>query len=47
MTHFEEEMAEEDSSGNTVMMKILGPVVTFVNHPWKMYPVGVLFGFGE
>ncbi|KAJ2919178.1 hypothetical protein MD484_g1195, partial [Candolleomyces efflorescens] len=27
-------------------MRILGPVVTFVNRPWKMYPVGVLFGFG-
>lgn len=28
------------------MMKIIGPVVTFVDRPWKMYPVGVLFGFG-
>jgi len=29
-----------------LMMRILGPVITFVNRPWKMYPVGVLFGFG-
>ncbi|GLB38369.1 putative NiCoT transporter (TC 2.A.52) family protein [Lyophyllum shimeji] len=28
------------------MMRILGPIMTFVNRPWKMYPVGVLFGFG-
>ncbi|KAF5385618.1 hypothetical protein D9757_005552 [Collybiopsis confluens] len=31
---------------HTVMMRIIGPVVTFVNKPWKMYPVGVLFGLG-
>ncbi|KAI0763623.1 high-affinity nickel-transport protein-domain-containing protein [Trametes elegans] len=31
---------------NTLMMKVIGPVVTFVDRPWKMYPVGVLFGFG-
>ncbi|KAI0643135.1 NicO-domain-containing protein [Trametes meyenii] len=34
------------SHGNTLMMKVIGPVVTFVDRPWKMYPVGVLFGFG-
>ncbi|TFK52602.1 NicO-domain-containing protein [Heliocybe sulcata] len=40
--------AEEDAKINTnmLMMRILGPVVKFVNQPWKMYPVGVLFGFG-
>lgn len=37
---------ESESHGNTLMMKILGPIVTFVDKPWKMYPVGVLFGFG-
>jgi len=26
------------------MLRILGPVINFVNHPWKMYPVGLLFG---
>ncbi|KIK57282.1 hypothetical protein GYMLUDRAFT_204164 [Collybiopsis luxurians FD-317 M1] len=29
-----------------LMMRIVGPIVTFVNKPWKMYPVGVLFGLG-
>ncbi|KAF9651590.1 NicO-domain-containing protein [Thelephora ganbajun] len=32
--------------GNTLLMKIIGPVITFVDRPWKMYPVGLLFGFG-
>ncbi|KAJ6559097.1 NicO-domain-containing protein [Mycena vulgaris] len=37
----------EDSTHNhMLMMRILGPVITFVNKPWKMYPVGLLFGFG-
>jgi high-affinity nickel-transport protein len=49
----------------TLMVRILGPILTFVDRPWKvwnpepptyevdrlfhqqMYPVGVLFGFGE
>ncbi|KZT34588.1 NicO-domain-containing protein [Sistotremastrum suecicum HHB10207 ss-3] len=37
---------EQDEGHNTIMMKILGPVTRFVNRPWKMYIVGVLFGFG-
>lgn len=41
------EFRESKSHGNTLMMKLLGPIVTFVDRPWKMYPVGVLFGFGE
>ncbi|KAF5369270.1 hypothetical protein D9758_002785 [Tetrapyrgos nigripes] len=28
------------------LMRIIGPVITFVDRPWKMYPVGILFGFG-
>ena len=27
-------------------MRILGPLINFVDRPWKMYPVGILFGFG-
>ena len=46
MTHFDQEIDAEDGKGNTIMMRIIGPIVTFVNKPWKMYPVGVLFGFG-
>ncbi|KZT60290.1 NicO-domain-containing protein [Calocera cornea HHB12733] len=30
----------------TLMIRILGPVMRVVDKPWKMYPVGVLFGFG-
>ncbi|KAI0304491.1 high-affinity nickel-transport protein-domain-containing protein [Multifurca ochricompacta] len=42
-----EDMSEDDGQyNNTIMMKILGPVVRFVDRPWKMYPVGLLFGFG-
>ncbi|KAH9065490.1 NicO-domain-containing protein [Lactarius vividus] len=42
-----EDVLEDDGQySNTIMMKILGPVVRFVDRPWKMYPVGVLFGFG-
>jgi len=42
------DVPEDDGQyNNTIMMKILGPVVRFVDHPWKMYPVGLLFGFGE
>ncbi|KIK79907.1 hypothetical protein PAXRUDRAFT_833867 [Paxillus rubicundulus Ve08.2h10] len=29
-----------------LMMRFLGPLVNFVDRPWKMYPVGVLFGLG-
>lgn len=46
-SHFELELDAEESRGNTLTMRIIGPIVTFVNRPWKMYPVGVLFGFGE
>ncbi|KAK7469310.1 hypothetical protein VKT23_003794 [Stygiomarasmius scandens] len=31
---------------NMLLMRIIGPVITFVDRPWKMYPVGILFGFG-
>ncbi|KAJ7505996.1 NicO-domain-containing protein [Mycena galericulata] len=37
---------EDHKHNHMLMMRILGPVITFVNVPWKMYPVGVLFGFG-
>ncbi|KAJ6605678.1 high-affinity nickel-transport protein-domain-containing protein [Mycena sp. CBHHK59/15] len=37
---------EGPKHNHMLMMRILGPVITFVNQPWKMYPVGILFGFG-
>ncbi|KAF8073736.1 NicO-domain-containing protein [Lyophyllum atratum] len=36
----------EPQHNHMLMMRILGPMMKFVNRPWKMYPVGVLFGFG-
>ncbi|PBK74915.1 NicO-domain-containing protein [Armillaria solidipes] len=41
-----EETIEDPKHGHMLMMRILGPIITFVNKPWKMYPVGILFGFG-
>ncbi|TFK40851.1 high-affinity nickel-transport protein-domain-containing protein [Crucibulum laeve] len=40
------EEKDDPKHNHMIMMRILGPVITFVNRPWKMYPVGVLFGFG-
>ncbi|TEB29128.1 NicO-domain-containing protein [Coprinellus micaceus] len=37
---------EDNQPHRTLTMRIVGPIITFVNRPWKMYPVGVLFGFG-
>ena len=33
--------------GGGCLVRILGPLLRAVDRPWKMYPVGVLFGFGE
>ncbi|KAK0221791.1 NicO-domain-containing protein [Armillaria fumosa] len=41
-----EDTVEDPKHGHMLMMRILGPIITFVNKPWKMYSVGVLFGFG-
>ncbi|KAF9451826.1 NicO-domain-containing protein [Macrolepiota fuliginosa MF-IS2] len=40
----ENEPTRQPGQDSMLMMRILGPIVTFVNRPWKMYPVGVLFG---
>ncbi|KAF9242515.1 NicO-domain-containing protein [Melanogaster broomeanus] len=37
---------ETPPNQNMLMMRLLGPLVNFVNRPWKMYPVGLLFGLG-
>ncbi|KAF8889993.1 high-affinity nickel-transport protein-domain-containing protein [Gymnopilus junonius] len=41
-----EDVTADPKENHMLMMRILGPIVNFVNRPWKMYPVGVLFGFG-
>ncbi|KDQ11070.1 hypothetical protein BOTBODRAFT_190028 [Botryobasidium botryosum FD-172 SS1] len=45
LTH-EEFTAQASQDTRTLVLRILGPVTKFVDRPWKMYPVGVLFGFG-
>ncbi|KGB74229.1 high-affinity nickel-transporter [Cryptococcus deuterogattii 99/473] len=32
--------------GGGCMVRVVGPILRAVDRPWKMYPVGVLFGFG-
>ena len=32
--------------GGGCLIRIIGPLLRSVNRPWKMYPVGILFGFG-
>ncbi|KLO05649.1 NicO-domain-containing protein [Schizopora paradoxa] len=46
MTRGEDVDFEITDREKTIMLRILGPVTRFVNRPWKMYPVGVLFGLG-
>ncbi|KAJ3514140.1 hypothetical protein NLJ89_g2553 [Agrocybe chaxingu] len=41
-----EDVERDPKLNQTIMMRIIGPIITFVDRPWKMYPVGVLFGFG-
>jgi high-affinity nickel-transport protein len=33
--------------GGGCLVRIVGPLLRTVDRPWKMYPVGVLFGFGK
>jgi len=39
-------LALDEHHNHMLMMRLLGPIIRFVDKPWKMYPVGVLFGFG-
>ncbi|KAF8799008.1 NicO-domain-containing protein [Phlegmacium glaucopus] len=41
-----DDVPRHPKENHMLMMRILGPIITFVNRPWKMYPVGVLFGLG-
>ena len=33
--------------GGGLLVRIIGPVLKTVDRPWKLYPVGLLFGLGE
>ncbi|WWD15794.1 hypothetical protein CI109_100218 [Kwoniella shandongensis] len=47
-----DESGEENGSdpkkiyGGGCLVRIIAPVLRAVDRPWKMYPVGILFGFG-
>ena len=43
---FDEAELEKQLNDRGVLNRILGPVARRVDKPWKMYPVGVLFGLG-
>jgi high-affinity nickel-transport protein len=43
---FDEAQLEKDLEARGVMNRILGPLARKVDAPWKMYPIGVLFGLG-
>jgi len=45
-TTTEDRVPYNPKDDHMLMMRIIGPIVTFVDRPWKMYPVGVLFGLG-
>jgi high-affinity nickel-transport protein len=42
-----EEPVDHAIHGGGLMVRIVGPLLRAVDRPWKMYPVGILFGFGR
>lgn len=43
---FEEESMEDILNNSGLVGRFFGPVFKFIDASWKMYPLGVLFGFG-
>jgi nickel/cobalt transporter (NiCoT) family protein len=43
---FDEEELEQQLQQRGLMNRFFGPLARRVNTPWKMYPIGVLFGLG-
>jgi nickel/cobalt transporter (NiCoT) family protein len=43
---YDDERLEEQLSKRGLMNRILGPLNRRVDTPWKMYPIGLLFGLG-
>ena len=37
----------EKVQGGGLMVRLIGPVLKAVDRPWKLYPVGLLFGLGK
>jgi high-affinity nickel-transport protein len=44
--HYDDDQLEEQLGKRGLMNRILGPLSRRVDAPWKMYPIGVLFGLG-
>ena len=43
---FDDSVLEKQLNARGFMMRFFGPIARSVDEPWKMYPVGVLFGLG-
>src|SRR5713226_7690705 len=43
---YDDEQLEEQLNKRGLMNRILGPLARRIDTPWKMYPIGVLFGLG-
>jgi high-affinity nickel-transport protein len=43
---YNDDQLEEQLNKRGLMMRFLGPIARRVDTPWKMYPVGFLFGLG-
>jgi high-affinity nickel-transport protein len=43
---YDDQQLEEQLNKRGLMMRFLGPIARRVDTPWKMYPVGFLFGLG-
>ena len=43
---YDDEELEEQLNKRGLMMRFLGPLARRVDTPWKMYPIGFLFGLG-
>src|ERR1700743_1789912 len=43
---YDDEQLEEQLTKRGLMNRFLGPLARRVDRPWKMYPIGVLFGLG-
>ena len=44
--NYSEEQLEEELQDGGVVNRVMGPLARHIDKPWKMYPVGLLFGLG-
>jgi nickel/cobalt transporter (NiCoT) family protein len=44
--HYDDEALEAHLNQRGLMSRLLGPMARRIDSPWKMYPVGLLFGLG-